>query len=127
MRELQQEISGMKFSVSKGCTVIAYTGTYNAIASYKVEDKVSQFLGDSAIYISDLPAGELLNDDGFKEAMESLIGEENISRICSGYINGEYTTRYAGGSCSDKGVLKDILSLDDFVSKKTHGRNRRSQ
>ena len=41
VEKLQQEIGNMDFSVPEGATVIAYTGTYNGIASYKVANKVS--------------------------------------------------------------------------------------
>ena len=121
VKQLQQEIEKMKFSLPEGTTVIAYTGTYNDVALHKTAGAVANVMGDGATYISDLDAGILLLDRGFQESLGKLIGEENIPRICSGYTDDTYKTRYAGGSCGDKGELKNILSLDDFVSKKLMG------
>lgn len=116
--ELQQKIKGMNFSVPEGTTVIAYTGTYNGVKLYTTADAVSTTLGTGATYISNLPAGELLNDKGFQEAMLKLIGEENLPKIISGYTDATWTQRNANGSC---GYGENLQSLDDFVSPKFMG------
>ena len=108
----------MDFSVPKGTTVIAYIGIYNNVKLFKTAEAVSKAMGDGAKYISNLPAGKLLNDDGFKEAMQELLGKENMPKIISGYTDDTWTKRLPGGSC---GFGKNILSLDDFVSKKLMG------
>ena len=118
VEQLQQEISKMDFSVQKGTTVIAYTGTYNNVKLYTTAEAVSKAMGDGAKYISDLPAGKLLNDDGFKEAMQKLVGEKNLPKIISGYTDATWSKRIPNGSC---GFGENLLSLDDFVSKKLMG------
>ncbi len=118
IKQLQQEIAKMNFSLPEGTTVIAYTGTYNDVKLYTTAEAVTQTMGDGARYISNLPAGKLLNDVGFKKAMIKLVGEENIPKIISGYTDGTWSQRIGNGSC---GYGENLLSLDDFVSKKLMG------
>lgn len=118
VKQLQQEIAKMNFSLPEGTTVIAYTGTYNDVALYKTAKAVTKTMGDGARYISNLPAGTLLNDEDFVDAMTELIGEENIPKVISGYTDGTWSQRIGNGSC---GYGENILSLDDFVSKKLMG------
>ena len=73
VEKLETEIGKMEFSVSEGTTVIAYTGTHNGIPSHKVAKQVSQSLGNSATYNSDLDAGKLLINEKFQVALENLI------------------------------------------------------
>ena len=60
VKQLQQEIAKMDFSVPKGTTVIAYTGTYNGVRLHTTAKAVADTMGDGARYISNLPAGMLL-------------------------------------------------------------------
>ena len=66
----------MKFSLPEGTTVIAYTGTYNGVPLHTTAKAVADTLGDGVRYISNLPAGTLLNRQDFKNAMIELVGEE---------------------------------------------------
>ena len=118
VKELQQEIAKMKFSLPEGTTVIAYTGTYNDVPLHTTAKAVTEAMGDGAKYISNLPAGELLNDKVFQKTMKKLVGEENLPKVISGYIDDSYKQRIGNGSC---GYGENLLSLDDFVSKKLMG------
>lgn len=118
VKELQQEIAKMKFSLPEGTIVIAYTGTYNDVPLHTTAKAVAKTMGDGASYISNLPAGELLNDKVFQKTMKKLVGEENLPKILSGYTDDTWTKRLPGGSC---GFGENLLSLDDFVSKKLMG------
>ena len=60
IKQLQQEIAKMKFSLPEGTTVIAYTGTYNGVPLHTTAKAVVETMGDGARYISKLPAGMLL-------------------------------------------------------------------
>ena len=108
----------MDFSVPKGTNVIVYTGTYNDVPLHTTAKAITDTMGDGARYISNLPAGELLNIRGFKETMQKLVEEENLPKIISGYTDDTYSKRIGNGSC---GYGENLLSLDDFVSKKLMG------
>ena len=118
VKELQQEIAKMKFSLPEGTTVIAYTGTYNGVPLHTTAKAVAKTMGDGARYISNLPAGELLNDKVFQKTMKKLVGEENLPKILSGYTDATWSKRIPNGSC---GFGENLLSLDNFVSRKLMG------
>lgn len=121
--ELQKQISEMDFSLPKGTTVIGYTGGSNGVYAWKIVDNVTESSGGTAKYITNLPAGELLNDTKFTKAISNLVGEnENIvARIISGndISDGGWknAVRLKNGSCG----YGTYLSLDDFVSAKLMG------
>ena len=108
IKQLQQEIAKMDFSVPEGTTVIAYTGTYNDVPLHTTAKAVTDTMGDGARYISNLPAGELLNIRGFKEAIQKLVEEENLPKIISGYTDDTYSKRIGNGSC---GYGENLLSF----------------
>ena len=74
--ELQKKISKMNYSVPEGTTVIAYSGLSNGEDAWKIVQKVSGSAGDDAVYISDLPAGKLLNNKDFTNALKTIVGEK---------------------------------------------------
>ena len=113
--ELQEQISLIDFSFPKGTTIIGYSGESNGTAAWEIVKQISESMGEAVVYISDLPAGQLINDEGFKRALKDLLDDgEIINKIISGYENGE---RLEGGKCG----YGDYLSLDDFVSTKLMG------
>lgn len=121
--ELQNQISRMDFSLKEGTTVIGYTGNSNDSNCWRIAKNVSETYEGGAVYISDLPAGALLNDTDFKEAIYELFDENEAVqvKVINGYdiSNGGWNNavRLEGGSCG----YGDLLSLDDFVSSKLMG------
>lgn len=103
----------MDFSVPDGTTIILYTGQSNRKNVWEIVENTSDLLGDSASFISNLPAGELLRNKAFKDALMDLVDKDvnTFNKITSGNDNG---VRLEGGSSG----YGDYLSLDDFVSKK---------
>ncbi len=60
VKQLQQEIAKMNFSLPEGTTVIAYTGAYNGVPLHKTAKAVADTKGDGERCISNFPAGTLL-------------------------------------------------------------------
>lgn len=113
--ELQQQISYMDFSLSEETTVIGYAGESNAVPAWSIVKNVSETYGDAAAYITTLPAGQLLNDEGFRKVLLDFLlqDEDALNMITSGYKDGVRV----GPSCG----YGDYLTLDDFVSAKLMG------
>lgn len=118
--ELQEQISHMDFSVPEGATIIVYTGNYNGINAWEVAEQISEAMGDGAVCITDLPAGKLINDDVFQDALYRLLNNDGglVDKIVTGYENG---VRLEGGSCG----YSVYLSLNDFASSKFTGESTR--
>lgn len=115
--ELQEEILNMDVSLPKGTTIIGYSGFSNGNPAWKIVKQITESAGDGAIYITDLPAGQLINDAEFQKALSNLLDDKDIiNKITSGYEN---NIRINGGSCG----YGDYLSLDDFISAKLMGEN----
>ena len=116
IKELHSKIMQMDFSVNKGTTVIAYSGTTNGNEAWKVAEAASVQAGNKAMYISDLPAGQLIAKyrKSLKNALGRVVGDNDsyIEQIISGYKDGK---RLPGGTC---GFGNNLLSLDDLVSSK---------
>ena len=116
VKELQKQIANMSFEIPQGATVIGYSGNSNGQGAYKIVEMTSNKLGDKVIYISDLPAGNVLDDEYFIKAINKIFAgdDEIISKVLNGKYNGK---RLFNGSCG----YGDLLSLDDFVSAKLMG------
>lgn len=114
--ELQDKISQMDFTVPNNTTIIGYSGESNGKRCFEIVHKITENQGDGARYISNLPAGKLLNDPEFVDELEKIIGHDNIDSLVHGY--GKNGKRLDNGSC---GYGNGIISLDDFVSAKLMG------
>ena len=120
--ELQKEICKMDFSLPEGTTIIGYSGSSNGTPAWKIIGQISSDLGDDVKYISDLPAGQLLDVD-YRDDFEALITEcitnnkNSTSMIISGMSSGTRVSAECG--------YGDYLSLDDFVSSKLIGESTR--
>ena len=114
VKELHSKIMQMDFSVNKGTTVIAYSGSTNGKGAWEVVAKTSYQAGNKAMYISDLPAGQLIGDyrESLEVALKKVVGKNYIEQIISGCKDGK---RLPGGTC---GFGNNLLSLDDLVSSK---------
>ncbi|MBQ7943876.1 MAG: hypothetical protein IJ326_07430 [Lachnospiraceae bacterium] len=123
VQELQNQIADMDFTVNEGTTVIGYTGRSNGKNCYEIAGSVYETTKGEAIYISSLPAGKLLNNTLFQNAIDKIVGNNEVvaAKILNGYdiSNGGWdnAVRLEGGSCG----YGDLLSLDDFVSSKLMG------
>ena len=113
----------MDYSLPENATIIGYTGKSKGIDAYKIVDATTAASGNNAKYISNLPAGKLLNNPKFEEAMLDLFDQDKnaVAKIVNGYdiSNGgwDYAVRLEGGSCG----YGNFLALDDFVSAKLMG------
>lgn len=78
--ELHIQIAQMDFSVLHGTTIIAYTGESNGVRAWEIADKVSENAGDNAMYISNLPAGELIGEyrPALERALENIVGDNTV-------------------------------------------------
>lgn len=117
---LQSQINQMDFSVPKGVTIVGYSGYSNNDPAWKIAKTVSEQMKDKAMYISDLPAGQLIGKyrDTLIQAMDEIgIGRNDAEKIISGYDGNQ---RIPGGRCG----FGDTQSLDDFVSAKLMGESK---
>ena len=116
--ELQERVALMDYSIPKGSTVIGYSGWSNGEQVWKIVEKTAHAEGSAGFYISDLPAGKLLNDD-FRDQLEDAIkkiannDKEAAERIMSGWYGPESRSAWSG--------FGEFVSLDDFVSAKLMG------
>ena len=114
--ELQERIARMDFRIPKGSTVIGYSGGSNGVDAWKIVEKTAHAEGSTGFYISDLPAGKLLNDDlrtRLEEAISKISGsKESAGRILGGWYK-DARSAWSG--------FGEFVSLDDFVSAKLMG------
>lgn len=97
----------MDYSLSTLKELIPYSGTYTDIAAWKIAKSLSA--GGDYCFISDYPAGILINNTKFNEALVNVIGGSQPEDIRNIIINGE-----DGGK--SKYSINNNLSLNDFVS-----------
>ena len=115
--ELQERVAKMDYSIPEGSTVIGYSGNSNGEQVWKIVREAAHAEGSAGFYISDLPAGRLLND-GFRRdlrtAIEKIAGsKEAAERILGGWYGSESRSVWSG--------FGEFVSLDDFVSAKLMG------
>jgi hypothetical protein len=113
--DLQQQVSNLNFESPKpGASMIAYNGSNygTGVPAWELARAASENSNGRLVYISDFEAGQLLNDDDFKAAVQDTLGgnEELRKQVLHGTYDavGNRTPYGAGG----------ILSLDDYVSKR---------
>jgi len=116
--DLQSKISELSFKspTALNANIIAYNGTIDDILAWKLAKAVSQGSNNTLIYISDTPAGKLLNDTSFITAVEAALGgdETLTSNIIDGSKVGGVRTPYGVGN---------VLSVNDFVSEQVMAAN----
>lgn len=123
VEQLQKQISQMDYSLPENGTIIGYTGKSKGKDVYLIVGKATKASENNAKYISNLPAGKLLNNEKFKEAMLNLFdqNENDVAKIVNGcdISNGgwENAVRLEGGSCG----YGSFPALDDFISAKLMG------
>ena len=115
--ELQEQVSSMDFSKTYGKTIIGYSGWSNNSKCFEIVDVVCKSSDSNAIYISSLPAGELLGEpyrSKLEEAIFDIVeNKETVDMIMGGWKNNERVGPLCG--------YGDYLSIDDFVSAKLMG------
>ena len=115
--ELQERVAKMDYSIPEGSTVIGYSGNSNGEQVWKIVREAAHAEGSTGFYISDLPAGRLLND-GFRRdlrtAIEKIAGSKEAAEcILGGWYGPESRSAWSG--------FGEFVSLDDFVSAKLMG------
>ncbi|MBQ1283251.1 MAG: hypothetical protein IIY20_05690 [Bifidobacteriaceae bacterium] len=115
--ELQERVALMDYSIPKGSTIIGYSGNSNGEQVWKIVQQAAHAEGSAGFYISDLPAGKLLNDPvrtELKDAIAEITNDSDIAgRIMSGWYGPEARSAWSG--------FGEFVSLDDFVSAKLMG------
>ena len=115
--ELQERVAKMDYSIPEGSTVIGYSGNSNGEQVWKIVREAAHAEGSAGFYISDLPAGKLLNKP-YREDLEKAIAKiagskEAAERILGGWYGPESRSAWSG--------FGEFVSLDDFVSAKLMG------
>ena len=116
--ELQERVARMDYSIPKGSTIIGYSGGSNGTPVWKIVEKTAHAEGSAGFYISDLPAGKLLNEPIRSKLTELIakIANDNTNtaeRIMSGWYGSDARSAWSG--------FGEFVSLDDFVSAKLMG------
>ena len=115
--ELQERVALMDYSIPKGSTIIGYSGWSNGEQVWKIVREAAHAEGSAGFYISDLPAGKLLNDPvrkKLKDAIAEITNDSDIAgRIMSGWYGSDARSAWSG--------FGEFVSLDDFVSAKLMG------
>ena len=115
--ELQERVALMDYSIPKGSTIIGYSGWSNGEQVWKIVREAAHAEGSAGFYISDLPAGKLLNDPvrtELKDAIAEITNDSDIAgRIMSGWYGSDARSAWSG--------FGEFVSLDDFVSAKLMG------
>ena len=114
--ELQERVALMDYSIPKGSTIIGYSGWSNGEQVWKIVQEAAHAEGSAGFYISDLPAGKLLND-GFRRDLEKAIVKITNDPVTAGRILGGW---YKDARSAWSG-FGEFVSLDDFVSAKLMG------
>ena len=114
--ELQERIARMDYSIPKGSTIIGYSGGSNGTPVWKIVQEAAHAEGSTGFYISDLPAGQLVNNKArtrLEEAIAKITDDEKAaSRILGGWF-GDARSAWSG--------FGEFVSLDDFVSAELMG------
>ena len=116
--ELQERVALMDYRIPKGSTIIGYSGWSNGEQVWKIVQEAAHAEGSAGFYISDLPAGKLLNGDfrdQLKDAIKKIANndKEAAGRIMSGWYGSDARSAWSG--------FGEFVSLDDFVSAKLMG------
>ena len=114
--ELQERVALMDYRIPEGSTVIGYSGNSNGEQVWKIVQEAAHAEGSAGFYISDLPAGKLLNGD-FRDQLKDAIAEIAGSEPAAGRILGGW---YKDARSAWSG-FGEFVSLDDFVSAKLMG------
>ena len=114
--ELQERVALMDYSIPEGSVVIGYSGKSNGVDVWRIVEKTAHAEGSAGFYISDLPAGKLLND-GFRRDLEKAIVKITNDPVTAGRILGGW---YKDARSTWSG-FGEFVSLDDFVSAKLMG------
>ena len=116
--ELQERVAQMNYAIPKGSTVIGYSGNSNGEQVWKIVREAAHAEGSAGFYISELPAGKLLNKP-YREDLEKAIAKitndntNTAGRILGGWYGSESRSAWSG--------FGEFVSLDDFVSAKLMG------
>ena len=115
--ELQERVALMDYRIPEGSTIIGYSGKSNGEQVWKIVREAAHAEGSAGFYISDLPAGQLLNNKArtrLEEAIAKITDDEKAaSRILGGWYGSESRSAWSG--------FGEFVSLDDFVSAKLMG------
>ena len=115
--ELQERVALMDYSIPKGSTIIGYSGWSNGEQVWKIVQEAAHAEGSAGFYISDLPAGKLLNKP-YREDLERAIAKITNDPMTAGRILGGW---YGSDARSAWSGFGEFVSLDDFVSAKLMG------
>ncbi len=115
--ELQERVAKMDYRIPKGSTIIGYSGWSNGEQVWKIVEKTAHAEGSTGFYISDLPAGQLVNNEArtrLQDAIQNITkNDADAERIMSGWYGSESRSAWSG--------FGEFVSLDDFVSAKLMG------
>ena len=114
--ELQERVALMDYSIPKGSTIIGYSGWSNGEQVWKIVQEAAHAEGSAGFYISDLPAGKLLNDTLRKNLQEAISGITKDWDVAGRILGGWYKDARSAWS-----GFGEFVSLDDFVSAKLMG------
>jgi hypothetical protein len=104
------EIS-VKSPIAPDANIIPYNGMIGNDSAWQVAEATSNSSNGKLIYITDTPAGQLMNNDYFKLAVREAVGDPNVADAILG------GARDANGVRSPYGV-GDILSVNDYLSER---------
>ena len=115
--ELQERVALMDYRIPEGSTIIGYSGNSNGEQVWKIVREAAHAEGSAGFYISDLPAGKLLNGDFRDQLKETIAKIANDDTKAAGRILGGWF----GDARSAWSGFGEFVSLDDFVSAKLMG------
>ena len=98
--ELQERVALMDYSIPKGSTIIGYSGWSNGEQVWKIVQEAAHAEGSAGFYISDLPAGKLLNEPlrgRLERAIANLTDDaKSAGRILGGWYGPEARSAWSG-------------------------------
>lgn len=99
---------------------IAYSGMLGDTPSFQLAKAISEASGGKLFFISDTPAGELLNSTGLEDAVAKAVGGTDTdlgAKVQARIFRGDWS----GSTRTSKYAVGDLLALDDFISDRMIG------
>lgn len=127
-RDLQQEIAGFSLKPERAATaepgkfdqwkddakVIPYSGNAGDFPCWKLVSAMSANGGGDVFYISDTPAGRVLNDSQVRFAVAAAVGGNDIgfgNKLADDIFDGPFEN-----GVRSKFAVENVVALNDFVS-----------
>lgn len=95
--------------------VIPYSGSINEIPAYKYAKAMSEGAKGELFYITDTPAGKLLDNEKLQEAVRKAVGGKNV-KVGEEWQDRIFNGQFDGSKRISEKAIGDKLSLNDYVS-----------